>query len=210
MIALVNKIFFFLAVFFTACIARAQDPVIVDSLARALRAFEAKRGAATDTVPADSIRAQLLYDLSHAYWSGNLDSARMLAEEVLAISEKINYKTGIGNAFSSMGVVYWLQGDYASALYYNEKALEVRKQTGNKKEIAKSYHNIGLVYDDQGNYNEALKNYLLALRLNEEINSKDGIAMEYSVIGVIYYNQKNYTEALKLFAGIGAEKRIRG
>jgi len=176
--------------------AVAQNPVVVDSLKRELRKFEETRGSSSEPSLADTTKAKILYELSHEYWSGNLDSALLIAEQVLELSTKINYPHGIGSAYSSIGVVHWLLGEYEEALTYNQKALEFRKLTGDKKEIAKSYHNIGLVFDDQGNYPEAMKNYLMALRLNEENNDKQGIALECNVIGIIHLNQKNYKEAL--------------
>ena len=193
----VSKIFF-ISLLLQYCIqAKAQNPVVVDSLLKELRSFEQNRRSPSAPSIADTTKAKILYELSHEYWSGNLDSALLIAEQVLELSAKINYKPGMGSAYSSIGVVHWLQGEYDEALTYNRKALEIRMLTGDKKEIAKSYHNVGLVFDDQGNYPEAMKNYVMALRLNEEINYKPGIALECNVIGIIYSNQKNYKEALK-------------
>ena len=191
------KILFTLVLVLSCFQVVAQNPVVVDSLVKELRNFEKGRSSSSAPTLADTTKAKILYELSHEYWSGNLDSALLIAEQVLELSAKINYQPGIGSAYSSIGVVHWLKGEYEEALNYNQKALEIRKLTGNKKEIAKSYHNIGLVYDDQGNYPEAMKNYLLALRLNEENNDKQGIALECNVIGIIHLNQKNYEEALK-------------
>jgi two-component system NtrC family sensor kinase len=194
--SLISKIFFILVLLLFNLQTMAQNPVVVDSLKKELQIFEQKRGSSA-TGPIDTTKAKILYELSHEYWSGNLDSALLMAEQVLDISTQINYKPGMGSAYSSIGVVHWLLGEYEKALMYNLMALEIRKLTGDKKEIAKSYHNVGLVFDDQGNYPEAMKNYLMALRLNEEINYKEGIALECNVTGIIYLNQKNYKEALK-------------
>jgi len=193
----IPKIFFITVLMLFSFRVMPQNPVVVDSLTKELRSFEQRRGTSTAPGLIDTTKAKILYELSHEYWSGNLDSALLIAEQVLDLSTKINYKPGMGSAYSSIGVVHWLLGEYEEALMYNLKALEIRKLTGDKKEIAKSFHNVGLVFDDQGNYPEAMKNYLMALRLNEEINYKEGIALECNVIGIINSNQKNYKEALK-------------
>src|ERR1035438_2032019 len=54
-------------------------------------------------VPAmyDTTAANLLYDLSTAYWGNNPDKAMEYANQCLALSEQIGYKKGIGNALSS-------------------------------------------------------------------------------------------------------------
>jgi two-component system, NtrC family, sensor kinase len=192
------KILFFILFFTTALNLIAQNQLIIDSLHKELREFEAGKksyNAAPDL--SDSVKANILYRLSKEYWSGNLDSAFIIAEQVLKLSGKISYKKGRADALSSIGVVYWLRGEYENALIYSQRSLEIRQAIGDKKEIAKSLHNVGLVYDDQGNFTEALNYYLKALKLNEELNDKSGIALEHNTIGIIYFNQKNYEAALK-------------
>ncbi len=190
------KISFFLLFFIASLHILGQNQLIIDSLNKELNVFESKTKKSEPGL-SDSTKANILYQLSKEYWSGNLDSAFILAEQVLKLSVKIHYVKGKADALSSIGVVYWLKGEYENALIYSQRALEIRQEIGNKKEIAKSFHNVGLVYDDQGNFTEAMKYYLQALKLNEEINDKSGIALEYNTIGIIYYNQKNYKDALK-------------
>lgn len=175
-----------------------QNMQTVEDIRAELKKYEAEKKEMQREVfsLADTLKANLLYRLSREYWSGNLDSAMMYAEQVLSISRSINYKAGIANAYSSMGVINWYKGQYQKALELHGDALKIRVEVGDKGFIAKSYNNIGLVYDDQGNYPEAIKNYLVSLKLNEEINDPDGIAQAYNNIGVIYQTRKNYSEAL--------------
>src|SRR6187431_1568100 len=79
------------------------------------------------TAPADSNRAILLYQLSREYWDIDLDTSIQISNELLKLSQSIDYKKGIGNAYSGIGVVNWLKGDYENALKYNKLALEIRK-----------------------------------------------------------------------------------
>ncbi|HKR04608.1 MAG TPA: tetratricopeptide repeat protein, partial [Bacteroidia bacterium] len=177
----------------------SQNFLLVDSLNLELKKFEALKSKSQLGSPdlSDSIKANILYQLSREYWSSNLDTSMMYAKQVLSLSKTIGYEKGIGNALSSMGVIYWYRGDYQEALSYNEEALRIRLESGNKAAIAKSYNNIGLVYDDQGNFLEALRNYLSSLKINEEINDKEGISQAYNNISTVYINQENFPEALK-------------
>lgn len=145
----------------------------------------------------DSLKAELLYQLSREYWDNNLDTSLKIANELLHFAQSTGQQIAEGNAYSSMGVVYWYKGDYQNALNFHKYALETREAAGYKEGISRSLYNIGLIYDDQGNFPMALEYYLRSLRVEEEINDKDGMAQSYNNIGLIYYSQKNFSEALK-------------
>lgn len=179
---------------FAALAVSAQDVTVVDSLKKALVKTEGVKSSTSD-----SSKAELLYQLSREYWSSNLDTAMMYAEQLLNFSKQTGNKRGTGNAYSSIGVIWWYRSDYEKALDFNELALKTRQETGDKKSIAGSYINIGLVYDEQGYFDEALKNYLESLKLNEQIGDSDKIAQCYNLIAIIYETQNNYPEALKNF-----------
>ncbi len=147
---------------------------------------------------ADSIKANILYQISKEYWSGDLDKSMDYANQVLTLSQTIHYKKGEGNAYNSIGVIYWYKGEYPQALEYNEHALKIREEVGNKDDIARSYNNIGLIYDDRGNFPEALEYYLKSLKIHEETGDKEGIAQAHNNIGVIYFNQKIILRRLKI------------
>src|SRR5688572_15771250 len=166
----------------------AQNEVSIESLQYRLK-----------NTPADSTRANLLYQLSREYWDRDLDSSLAVAHELLNFSNKIKFTRGAGNAYSSMGVAHWYKGDYVNALKYNNLALETRLKTGIQQDVANSYNNIGLIYDDQGNYPLALEFYLRSLRVNESLKNNDGISQCYNNIGIIHYNQKHYQDALTNF-----------
>jgi len=143
-------------------------------------------------------RASTLYKLSCALWDHDLDSAFAVAEDLLAFSERSNYATGRGHAYSSMGVVRWYQGKYPDAQHYNELALKAHLSVDPQRatDVAGSYHNLGLVHDDQGNYPEALKYYLGAMKVYEAAGFSNGVAQERSAIAVIHFNQRDMLASL--------------
>lgn len=144
------------------------------------------------------VKASTLYKLSREYWDHDLDSAFAIADELLAFSRASKYSTGMGHAYSSMGVVRWYQGNYPDAQHYNELALKAHLSADPPRstDIAGSYHNLGLVHDDQGNYPEALKYYLEAMKVYAAAGFSDGVAQEHSAIAVIHYNQKDFVASL--------------
>jgi adenylate cyclase len=177
----------------------AQDKFLIDSLKRSLKVAEN-----------DTLKANLYYALSKAYWNSDPKQALFFANKTLSLSKKIGYKKGIGNAFNSMGAIYMFKGDYIPAMELFQKSLTIRKKIKDMQGVAWSYNNIGNIYSDQGNFSEALKNYIASLKIRDEIDDKNGIAASYNNIGNIYNKLgkneeaiKNYEASLKIRKSIG-------
>ena len=156
----------------------AQNQHKVDSLSDALKKHDAAKKELGSKVPAmyDTTAANLLYDLSTAYWGNNPDKAMEYANQCLALSEQIGYKKGKGNAYNSMGAINYYKGEFTTSLEFHKKALKISEEIGDKKNIVASYKGIGFANDLLGNYPEALKNDFAALKIEEEIGDKKGIA----------------------------------
>ena len=166
--------------------AGAQDMTYVDSLKGLLA-----------TALNDSIKADLLVDISNEYRLYNLDTAKAFANRALALAEKKGYKKVIARAYNSLGSATTYSGDYSSAIELHKKSLKIREEIGDKRGVAGSYNNIGSVYYFLDNYPEALKYYFLALKMNEESGNKLWEGYNRTGIGLIYTMQGNYSEALK-------------
>ena len=166
----------------------SQNQHIIDSLHTRLK-----------TAKQDTNKAKILNQLSIAYQGNNTDKAMDYAKQTLALSIKIGFKKGIGNAYNIIGGLYDDKGDYSSALEFFKKSLKIKGEIGDKNGIAQNYHNIGSIYVQQGKYPEALKYYFAALKTFEETKNKQGQANNYTSIGNIYFYQNNYPEALKYY-----------
>jgi tetratricopeptide (TPR) repeat protein len=152
------------------------------------------------TAKEDTNKVNTLNLLSRQYSNTGLyEQAKNYAEQAQSVSEKIDFKIGLGNAISNIGVAYWHQGVYEKALENHLKALKIRTEIGDKQGIAGSYNNIGLVYLNEGNYEKMLANYFKSLKIKEEIGDKNGMANSYNNIGVIYLKQNNYSKALDIY-----------
>ena len=86
----------------------------------------------------DTNKANILNNISQVYWGNDPDKASDYTNQCLALSERIGYKKGIGNAYNSKGVIEWYKGDYLSALEFHKKALKLREEMGDKRGIAGS------------------------------------------------------------------------
>ncbi len=188
-------LFFFSCFFFFASAdsrqinAAEKHSPMTDSLLRVLK-----------TVKQDTNKINALNLLSRQYSNAGLyEQAIYYAEQAQADAEKIDFKKGLGNAYSNMGIAYWHQGVSEKALKNHLRALIIRKEIEDLQGVAGSYNNIGLVYLDESNYEKTLENYFKSLKIKEEIGDKRGIANSYNNIGVIYLKQNNYTKALDVF-----------
>ncbi len=194
-----KKIIFPFILLFSCPHAFSQDQHLVDSFLTLLK-----------KQVQDTAKANILYSFSKVYWGNDPEKAMDYANQCLVLSEKIGYKKGVANAYSSMGIINWYQSNYLPALEFNKKALKIGEEIGDKQTIAGSYINFGNIYADQGNYPEALKNYLSSLKISEETGDKRGIASAYNNIGTIYDELGNYAEALKNnFASLKINKELQ-
>jgi len=117
----------------------------------------------------------------------------------LAIDRESDYKKGIGNNLSNIGIVYKNLGDYQKALSYYERALAIRREIGDKKGEGADLTNIGVVYANLGDYQKVLSYYERALAIRREIGDKKGEGADLGNIGVVYANLGDYQKALSYY-----------
>jgi len=187
----------------------AQDQQLVDSLTILLNNHNAQKMEKQIKSPSlyDTAAVKILNKLSASYWNSSPNKALDYANQALALSEQIDYKKGMANAYNNIGWVTGQRGDYLQALEIHKKALKIREEIGDKKGIAGSYNNIGVIYDYQGNYPEALKNYFACIKGMKEIGNEQSLAYTYTNVGGIYKSQDNFSEALKnYFAALKINK----
>jgi tetratricopeptide (TPR) repeat protein len=117
------------------------------------------------------------------------------AKEALELSEKLNWKKGIGDAYHSMGVYYYTLPDYQKAINYWLRALKIREEIGNKTLISNSIGNVGLIYHKLNNYPKAVEYITRALKTDEESGNIEGVSRHLCNLGIIYSEQKKYSES---------------
>jgi tetratricopeptide (TPR) repeat protein len=147
----------------------------------------------------DTNRVKTLNTLAFALHHINPDSTTLIAQQALALSEKIGWKKGEANSYRSAGIGSWAKGDYSKAQDYDIKSLKLCEELGDKLGQANNLGNLGLVYMDQGNLLEALDYYLKALKLDEYLGYKKGQASTLGNIGIVYHYQGDYPKALDYY-----------
>lgn len=154
------------------------------------------------TAKEDTNKVNTLNTLSMLLIYSNPDSALALSNRAMSLSQKLNFDRGIGASENIVGSVYYMQGDFSSALSYYEQALTVWKKIypdNFSSEMTTTLGNIGNIYKDQGNYPKALNYFFSALSIAEKCGNKKLIANNLGSIANVYSQQNDYEKALETY-----------
>jgi tetratricopeptide (TPR) repeat protein len=156
----------------------------------------------------DSSKVFNLNELGWEIMYQNTDSSIILSEQALQLAQKLNWKRGIINSNSDLGVYYWLLGNYPVSLNYHFTALQLAEEIKDKAAATVAIGNIGIVYNDQENYTKAIDYFEKALVLETELKNDKGIARNLGNIGTLYLSSENYAKALSyLFRSLEIDER---
>lgn len=193
-----SVIFFSFLLFFVFNIIEvySQDKSTIDSLQQVLKV----QGD-------DTLKVKTYNDIiKFHYGKGNFKEAKEYSLQALSLSERINYKKGIADAYNNIGLNDENLGNFEEAKSNYFKSLKIREEIGGSKGLSFTYNNLGNLYRRQSNYSEALVYLYKSLKIKEELNDKKGAANTLSNIGLIYVEQgetadafKNYDDAIKYF-----------
>ncbi|HKC36445.1 MAG TPA: tetratricopeptide repeat protein, partial [Chitinophagaceae bacterium] len=128
---------------------------------------------------------------------GNLDLASQYAIDALALSRKLNYKSGQANSFELIGYVLADRNNVAEARKNFFSALTINELLNNQRKTAINYTVIGQSYGLEEIYPEALKYLYQALKRWERLVDKKNTALCLTDIAFCYHNQDNDDECLK-------------
>ena len=111
----------------------------------------------------DSVKVELYNKLGYYFANVNPKDGIIYSQKAAEISKKIDFKNGLANAYWTIGINYYTQADYKTAIVYFNKALAA---TSNKKITSKVYRVLGLANSFQNNYPKALEYGLKSLTIS--------------------------------------------
>ncbi|MCW3078161.1 MAG: hypothetical protein JWO32_2770 [Bacteroidetes bacterium] len=164
----------------------AQDQRVIDSLQKKL-----------PTVETDSLRINILNDLSEEMVDVDPAKSISYATEALKLAEGINHKRSIGVALHNLGNGYYNLADYKKALSYYIRGLKIKEALGNKRGVLSSAGSIGNIFLELHKPDEAYKYFIQALTIGKELKSKTGTASALIAIGTVYNDKKDFTQAIE-------------
>lgn len=131
--------------------------------------------------------------------AGSYVKADSLISLALELAEKINFSSGLFNAYTNKGVVLWYRDNYPKALDNQFKALKVAEQMNSKLFKSRALANIGLIYASKSEHEKALKYYKQSLKIKEEIGDKKAVAILLGNMAKIFSKIKDYNQALDFY-----------
>jgi len=182
----VARFTFVIVLFLLNYAAKGQSNSAIDSLKKVLL-----------NSPDDTAKVRTYNTLFSLTWkTGNYKEGLTIAQQNLALSQKLKFQKGIADAYNNIGLMYENMDSRDTALSYYFKSLAARDTIKNKKQMSATYGNIANLYQARGDYVEAIKYNITALKLKEEIGDSAGMGITYNNVGLVYFNQNNYKEAI--------------
>ena len=182
MTRLLNTAWFF-ALLLCACKGYGQSKLI-DSLNRAFK-------VATDTQ-----KVNVLNKLSSAYWYSDALMTIKYARQSIALATQLEFDPGIAAGYNNIGVGYYQQNKYDSAVAWYNKALEIHKRTANFRGEGFVLSNIGLIYWKQGLFTQSVEHYLRSLKIWQQHQLEAETSGIYENLGNVYNEQGDFDRAL--------------
>ncbi|WP_242203562.1 tetratricopeptide repeat protein [Aestuariivivens insulae] len=145
----------------------------------------------------DSLRYEAGLDAFMLWFRKDLDSARVLGNQVLGFSRKKHNRKWEATAYRFIGNTYAVQGNFQEALTYFLKSHELHIQLSDRKSMATTFNNIGTVYYELGNFTKALDYLLQGLKIAETNEDKENLARLTNNLGNVFIRQKNNEKALE-------------
>jgi len=148
----------------------------------------------------DTIKINTLNQLAElsVYSLGDDTSAMNYANEALDLSEKLNFKRGMRDAYNKMGYAAQIQDNYLEAIRLFNLSLKLSNKINDKWGMAYAHLELAKCFFE-GDRTEKLQNLLAALKIYKEIGDKWGISATLQSIAIFYQDENNYDEALKTF-----------
>lgn len=165
----------------------------------------------------DTSRLSLLNQLCKAYWYVKPDESIEIGKKAYQLAERLDDKKGLATALFNLGIGYWVQSKYDTALVKITQSLSISESIADIEGIAHAYNGLGIIHRNKGNYVLALDYQHKNLKINQKAKNQRGIAIAYTNIAVIHYSQGNLVKALdynlkalKIHESIGNKLELAG
>jgi non-specific serine/threonine protein kinase len=107
---------------------------------------------------------------------------------------------GVARSLNNLGLVAYVQGDYATARTLYEESLAIYRQTGDRWGIAVVLNNLGNAAYVQGDYNTAHSRHSESLEIRRAMGNKTGIAWSLNNLGNAAIGRGDYNTARSFYA----------
>ena len=144
----------------------------------------------------DTTKVQLMLDLSKMFFGSDPNKAIAISEQAKALSESINYSSGIAYSLKNIGIGHYYLSNYVQALFYWKNAKSIFEEINDVVGVSNMLSNMGAVYADQGANVKSLEMNLQSLKLAED--AKDTLRIATALLNLSLNHEANndYDHAL--------------
>jgi serine phosphatase RsbU (regulator of sigma subunit)/Tfp pilus assembly protein PilF len=151
------------------------------------------------TAKHDTLKLNILFALANEFYLSNPDTSEIICTRALQISQKINSKKDIAEAYNWLAFFIQQKGYIDKAIDFNNKSLKLKIELNNQEGMADSYNNLGIIFYNQGNVDVAISHFKKSLKIYETLNLKKELASSLNNMAYIYKYQGEIETALKYY-----------
>lgn len=158
----------------------------------------------------DSLRVnRLIKEISTLQDKGDYIKADVKIDTLLFISNLIEHKLGVAEAYNFRGVMADDKGKYTDALRDYNRAKNIFHENGLEDREAGIYNNIGKIYKSLNEYKTAQTYYYKAANIYKKSDKGNNLRIIYNNIGTCYQQLNQYESAKHfLYKSLEISKRI--
>lgn len=188
--------------FFTALLLLASGRIIAQSLPE-----DSVRRLLRQNVP-DTSRSDYLSQLGFYLIPTNRDSALLLAQEGLAIANRLGYIRGQATNLNTIASVFMYNGDNARALEMLLDVLRRYESVGGDQRMVAVLINIGFVYGNMNDQQKSLEYTKKARVMAEKSGDQRRLTSIYINLGDIY-EKLDQLDSARLYTTMGHELSLK-
>jgi len=158
------------------------------------------------TSVSDSARIHYKIELTKYVLNRDIDTAKILANEVVETLERNKYRTLYfegkkAEAINYLAIIEAKQSFPEKALSKYLEALKISKSIKDSTMLGLTVHNLGMFYRRQKEYSKAKAYFKEAIRIKERIvDNPNNVAKSYNMLGVTHFYEKQYDSAFARYS----------
>ena len=130
---------------------------------------------------------------------GRLDIATARLNDAVDIFTEAKDEFGLANAYTGLGMVYGLKGNFNVAQKYILSSLQKGEALKDNKLIALGYLKLGVINEKNNNLEKALEDYQKALSLSQDSSGKYQTSYILNNIGIVFGRKGDMPKAISYF-----------
>jgi len=150
-------------------------------------------------MPVDTNRINLIIRLQHAMQLYDIEKSRQYDEELLELSQKLNFPKGLAGYHSNKAYYYMLKNEYGKSLEEYYRTLDILFECNYLKPVISIYNNIGNLYARIENWEKAIEFFSKSMLMAKEKGRMELYSVSLSNMASCYTAMGDYGIAISFY-----------